>query len=130
MKDLTPKLAHAARKVCVGSLHDDVVVIAYLAPRMTAPVEALADLSEEIDPRPPVGIVTVDHLAPIAARGHVVHTAGKPVTHRPGTWDEQMKDLTRKPRRAVSVAAPRSAGVAHRHHRRTLRGSPALESQG
>lgn len=99
MKDLTPKLAHAARKVCVGSLHDDVVVIAYLAPRMTAPVEALADLSEEIDPRPPVGIVTVDHLAPIAARGHVVHTAGKPVTHRPGTWDEQMKDLTRKPRR-------------------------------
>ena len=77
------QLPHAARKVCFGGLHDDMVVVAHLAPRMTAPVEALTHLSEEIDPRPPVGIVPKDRLAPITARRHVIHTPCKLDSQRP-----------------------------------------------
>ena len=40
------------------------------------------------------------------------------------------RDRQGQQRRAVPVAAPHTARLAHRHHRRTLRGPPALESQG
>jgi len=77
------ELPHAARQVGFGSLHDNMVVVAHLAPRMAAPVEALADLAEEIEPRPPVDVITIDHLAPVTARRHVVHTARKLYSQRP-----------------------------------------------
>ena len=40
-------------------------------------------VSEEIDPRPPVGIVPKDRLAPITARRHVIHTPCKLDSQRP-----------------------------------------------
>jgi hypothetical protein len=92
-------------------------------------------------PRQPLArwvIGTARALQPIAnlmrdmLLGHDVIHMDKPpvqVLNEPGRAATSKSQMWVQRGRAISVAAPRLAQLAHRHHRRTLRGPPALESQ-
>ena len=53
-----------------------VIVIAHLAPRMDQPVVALAGLRQCREPRFAVGVIVIDVLTPVTARGDVIETTG------------------------------------------------------
>jgi hypothetical protein len=71
------QLSHAPGEVRLGGLHDQVVVVAHLAPRVTTPVEPIADLAEEFQPQQAIDVVGIDRLATVTTRSQVVHPSGK-----------------------------------------------------
>jgi hypothetical protein len=78
----TVELAHTPREIRVRRLHQQVVVIRHLTPRMTAPVEPIAHTPEHVEPGLTIHVtgtrgsgLAIMHLrtAHGTAHGRVVH---------------------------------------------------------
>ena len=65
-------LTHALSYVTFRRLHHYMVMIGHLTIRVTAPVEAFAHLTKQVQPGFTVGIGKIDILAPITARSDVI----------------------------------------------------------
>ncbi len=71
------ELAHAGRQIRLRRFNHHVVVIRHLAPRVNAPIEALAHLRQRLQPGAPIPVDEKNIFAAVAARCHVVEAAGK-----------------------------------------------------
>ena len=117
------------------------IIIKYVDGLPLARFEHVLARSGVLVPRQPLArwvIGTARALQPIAnlmrdmLLGHDVIHMDKPpvqVLNEPGRAATSKSQMWVQRGRAISVAAPRLAQLAHRPHRRTLRGPPALESQ-
>ena len=94
------ELPHARRKVALRGFDNQVVVIAHLAPGVERPVVAPTTLGKGFQPGFAVGVVVIDVLAPVAARGDVIKTAREFQSERAGYFqslpgeDAILQDLT------------------------------------
>ena len=95
----SPELVHALGEIRVRGFHQQAVVIPHLALGVHDPVEALADLGQDLQPRLPILILQIDGLPPVSARGDMVERAGK--------LDPQGSRHTRSLLRIHARSAPR-----------------------
>ena len=70
------ELPHAGAEIAFHRFDDEVVVVAHLAPCVNPPVVAFTNLREDRKPCQAVGVVVIDVLTPVAARGYVIQAAG------------------------------------------------------
>jgi len=70
------ELAHAARQGGLNRLDQKMVVVRHLAVGMTAPVESLSDLREDIEEQLAIWVDEEDLLARVAAACDVVQSTG------------------------------------------------------
>ena len=71
------RLPHAFGGVAFDRLHDEMIVVGHQAIGMAGPVEALADGTEDTEPRNAIVIASKDVLAPVTTRRDVVQAPRK-----------------------------------------------------
>ena len=71
------ELTHAGGEIVFCRCDNEVVMIAPLATRVYPPIVAFTDLGKDRKPRQTVGIVAVDVLAPVTARGFVIQVTSQ-----------------------------------------------------
>jgi hypothetical protein len=67
--------AHARAEIGLWRLDQQVHVVAHEAVRQTPPPLSPDSLREQLEIELPIGVVVVDHLAPVPAREHVMDPA-------------------------------------------------------
>ena len=71
------KVAHAGGEIAFHRFDYEVVVVAHLAPGVNPPVVAFAGFGKNGEPPKAVGIIAVDVLTPVAARGNVIQATSQ-----------------------------------------------------
>jgi hypothetical protein len=73
----TVQLTHTFGEVSIGSFDEEMPVVPHLTVGMDDPVEALADLLQDLQPKFPIIVVQEYIVPPVATRSNVAKGSGK-----------------------------------------------------